>query len=118
MIKAYIAHPLRGSAPHTEQQVRENIQKVTDICQDISQNNSKVIPFSPIHAFAYMDPLKYDQDIAMQHCFALLSSCDELWVFGDWETSTGCKMEVEYAKRTDIPIRFLDNPWEGITGCL
>ena len=104
MIRAYVAHPLRGSAPHTEEKVKENIQKVTEICQSISEN-PQVIPFSPIHAFAYMDPLKYDQDIAMQHCFALLSSCDELWVFGDWETSTGCKMEVEYAKEKGIPIK-------------
>lgn len=117
MIRVYVSHPLRGSAPYTEEKVKENIQKVTEICQSISEN-PQVIPFSPIHTFAYMDPLKYDQDIAMQHCFALLSSCDELWVFGDWETSTGCKMEVEYAKRSDIPIRFLDNPWEGIAGCL
>lgn len=105
MIKAYIAHPLRGSAPHTEQQVRENIQKVTDICQDISQYNSKVVPFSPIHAFAYMDPLGYDQEVAMRHCLELLSTCDELWVFGDWETSVGCKMEIEFAKKKGIPIR-------------
>jgi hypothetical protein len=118
MIKAYIAHPLRGPAPHTEEKIRENIELVSSICRDISSGPTKVIPFSPIHAFAYMDPLKYDQDMAMRHCLELLSTCDELWVFGDWETSTGCRMEVEYAKRTDIPIRFLDNPWEGIAGCL
>lgn len=117
MIRVYVAHPLRGSAPYTEEKVKENIQKVTEICQSISAN-PQVIPFSPIHTFAYMDPLKYDQDMAMRHCLELLSTCDELWVFGDWETSTGCRMEVEYAKRSDLPIRFLDNPWEGIAGCL
>lgn len=104
MLKAYIAHPLRGPAPHTAEKIRENIQTVTEICQAISEDR-QVIPFSPIHAFAYMDPLGYDQEVAMRHCLELLSACDELWVFGDWETSVGCKMEIEFAKKKGIPIR-------------
>lgn len=106
MKKVYIAHPLRGSQPHTEEKCQKNIRLVTKLCLAISAED-KVIPFSPLHAFGYMNALKYDQQRAMRHCYALLDSCDELWVFGDWHSSQGCVMEVEHAESKGIPVRFM-----------
>ena len=42
----------------------------------------------------------------MRQCLALLDVADELWVFGDWERSEGCRMEVEHARETGKAILF------------
>ena len=34
---------------------------------------------------------------------------DELWVYGDWENSYGCTLEVKRAKSLNIPIRYFNN---------
>ncbi len=95
--KVYIAHPLRGD-------VQGNRIKASEICKQLSLSG-EVIPFSPLHAFGYLEPIG-DQTSAMQHCFALLAAADELWVYGPWSTSEGCILEIEYAGRMGIPIRF------------
>lgn len=95
----YVAHPLRGD-------VEENIKKATLICRELAQDRS-VIPFSPLHAFDFMD-VSGDQNMVMKYCFALLSKVDELWVFGNWRESEGCQQEIEFAEKNSIPIRFMD----------
>ena len=97
MKKVYVAHPLRG-------EIEGNRIKASEICKQLSQSG-EVIPFSPLHAFGYLEPTG-DQTSAMQHCFALLEAADELWVYGQYQTSEGCMLEIEYAKRLGIPIRF------------
>ena len=94
MKKVYIAHPLRGD-------VENNIKKVTEICQSLTN----VIPLSPLHNFGYLNP-ESDAYHAMQLCFGLLSCADELWVFGNWEKSEGCRAEVAWADCHRIPVRF------------
>lgn len=98
MKKVYIAHPLRGD-------VENNIKKVTEICQSLTN----VIPLSPLHNFGYLTP-DSDNYHAMQLCFGLLSCADELWVFGNWWNSEGCKAEICFAGCRNIPIRFKEMP--------
>jgi len=31
---------------------------------------------------------------------------DELWVFGNWQMSEGCRMEVEHARKLGITVLF------------
>jgi hypothetical protein len=53
---------------------------------------------SPILTFGRCIP--HDKDhyqIAMDACFWLLSACDEVWFFGEWEKSKGCKLEYDFA---------------------
>jgi hypothetical protein len=38
----------------------------------------------------------------------LLSLVDELWVFGDWRRSEGCRIEVDFARHRGIPVIFMD----------
>ena len=95
----YIAHPLRGN-------VKENIEKVTSICKKIALED-KVIPLSPIHAFSFM-PTEGNQIQVMWYCINLLSKANEMWVFGDWMSSEGCRMEVNYARLNNIPIKFTE----------
>ena len=98
MKTVYIAHPLRGD-------VEGNVKKVTGICKELAEKG-EVIPFSPLHAFDFMDT-KGEQTLVMKYCFKLLSKVDELWVFGNWEESEGCRMEVEFAFHNNIPILFI-----------
>ena len=95
----YIAHPLRGN-------VQQNVKKVTAICKDIA-DEGKVIPLSPIHAFGFMSA-DGDQTQVMQYCLSLLSKASELWVFGKWQWSEGCRMEVDFALKSNIPIRYVE----------
>ena len=100
MKTVYIAHPLRG-------ELTANVAKVTKICQRLSAEN-KIIPLSPIHAFGFLSP-EGDQSLVMQYCCKLLALADELWVFGDWQKSEGCRAEVIYASENDIPIKFCNS---------
>lgn len=96
MKKVYIAHPLRGD-------VEGNTRKATKICQELTREGN-VIPFSPLHAFNFLDP-KGDQSVAMNCCYTLLKSCDELWLHGNWKNSEGCKLELIFATEHGIPVK-------------
>lgn len=97
MKKVYIAHPLRGNVEH-------NMQLANNICKELAAN-SDIVPFSPLHAFDFLNPEECDIYQVMQYCFALLESCDEIWVHGNWQFSEGCKAEIDFAKCRGIPIR-------------
>ncbi|WP_169718029.1 hypothetical protein SPSIL_008840 [Sporomusa silvacetica DSM 10669] len=97
MKTVYIAHPLRDN-------IEENVKKVDAICQQL-HNQGEVIPFSPIHAFGFVDP-KDDQTKVFEYCKVLLSKADELWVHGNWRNSEGCLIEIEFALQQGIPVMY------------
>lgn len=99
MGNVYISHPLRGAEPYTRERCRENIDRVTQICLAVTRDFITATPISPVHAFSFLDPLECDEGLIMTYCNSLLLSCDELWVFGDWETSNGCLSEIEQFTR-------------------
>lgn len=74
--------------------------------------NDGILFLSPIHAFAFISALGPDEWVLGQ-CRELLSLADEIWVFGDWEHSEGCRMEVEHAKKLGITVVFEDGRVEG-----
>ncbi len=64
------------------------------------------IPVSPILAFGKViphDSANYAR--AMEACFWLLSKCDEMWLFGDWNESRGCNQELAFAEVAGILVR-------------
>jgi hypothetical protein len=48
-----------------------------------------------------------DQTQVLEYCLNLLSKANELWVFGNWEQSEGCLIEIDYAIENKIPIQFI-----------
>ncbi|MDO5116853.1 MAG: DUF4406 domain-containing protein [Synergistaceae bacterium] len=102
----YLCHPLRGAQPHTREKTEKNITKATAICRAIAQKG-EVALFSPLHAFSFLDPLTVPYDDAMQYCFLLLSTCDEMWVCPGDKTSQGCLDEIRLARRLGIITRYL-----------
>lgn len=95
MKTAYIAHPFRGMPPYSNDKCRKNSALVTEICLAISRDYTSVAPISPIHAFSFFpDALKCNNALVMDYCHKLLEGCDDLWVFGDWASSSGCLAEI------------------------
>lgn len=94
----YIAHPLTSFG-----NPGLNYQRVTKICQEIVVKYPHIVPISPIHAFKFF-PWEGSQERVMECCIKLLLSCEELWLFGQWESSSGCREEIKAAHKACMPI--------------
>lgn len=105
--KIYVSHPLRNGKSGAEllPTVENNRKVVSDICKNILQRNQDILIISPIHAFEFISPLG-DQASAFDQCRAMLELADELWVYGDWQNSEGCRMEIKYAELLKIPVKY------------
>lgn len=91
----YISHPYGG---------KENNKKtISKIVQTLSKEYPRYLFISPVHMFS---PLYDDTDYAkgLQYCLYMLKYCSQLWVFGDWWTSVGCKKEIEFASSNGMQI--------------
>ena len=91
MKKVYIAHPFRDDPS-------SNLNKVGKICREIIKRCPDIVPVSPLHLFCYLSP---EEDV-MDRCLALLESCDEVWFYGDWVKSEGCRTEYQAAVNLNI----------------
>lgn len=112
MKKIYVAHPLRGDGPADIATISKNISAVDEICRGIRIAYPDVLILSPIHAFSFETALT-DQTWALAQCAELLTMVDELWVYGDWERSEGCTMEVARACEMGLTIVYADGRIEG-----
>lgn len=69
----------------------------------------KAIPFAPHLLFPQFlneeDP--EERELGIQMGLALLSKCEELWVFGS-RVSSGMALEIEKAKKLKMPIRYFN----------
>lgn len=96
MKRVYVAHPYSG--------LEENKQKVEELIKRLVKMYDDIVFYSPIHSFGYLyESKEYIQGMNM--CLNLLKACDELWLCGDWENSTGCMMEYSYAIATNGRIK-------------
>ena len=106
--KIYVSHPLRNGKSGAEllPMVEHNRKVVSEICKNILQRHKDILILSPIHAFGFISPLG-NQTAAFDQCRAMLELADELWVYGDWQNSEGCRMEIKYAEILKIPIMYI-----------
>ena len=106
MKKIYVAHPLRGGTRDINA-IYENHLKSDALMLMLSRKheNEEILFLSPIHAFSFAPPLGR-QEWVLGQCRALLELADELWVFGDWQGSEGCRMEIEHARKLGITVLF------------
>ena len=98
-MRVYVSHPLRGN-------VEANRRRVDEICRRISEEHPDVTILSPIHNFGYVSPAG-PQEWVLSQCRGLLHAADELWLFGEWERSEGCLMELACALEMGIPVRHI-----------
>lgn len=94
----YVSHPSSG-LPVNERRIAETIKILVKEYPDI-------LFVSPVHCFGFLyNELPWDE--GMSQCIGLLNLCDEVWVFGDWQESTGCLYEVQYCKLHKIPYKII-----------
>ena len=93
----YISHPYGG--------YKKNERKVKRIINSLQNNFPNYLFLSPIHAFSYAYN-KTDYDKGLNMCLWLLGKADEMWVYGDWRNSRGCKAEVKYCVENNIEMMF------------
>lgn len=96
--KIFVSSPLRGNVETNIENARKYCKKVLDDTGDI--------PIAPhVYFTQFLDASNdYENQIALDLGFELLSGCDEIWVFQDNGISEGMKQEIELAKRLEIPI--------------
>ena len=96
----YISNPYKG--------LESNTREVEKIFFKLIKEYPHHFFVSPIHAFGFAYD-KLDYLTGLEYCLGLLSHCDEIWVFGDYKNSVGCKREIEYAKKNNIKIRYMED---------
>lgn len=64
----------------------------------------------PIEVFGGIDPAKATHDFWLKQDFAVLSKCQELWVYmmPGWKESFGVNAELKFAAEWDIPVSYLE----------
>lgn len=101
----YIAHPLRND-------VQGNLARIEDIMTFLSESDEQPHEpdcnfFSPLHAYSYIEP-SGPQQWVMDRCLDMVTRCDELWLYGSWDKSRGCRHEFIHAMRLGKTIKFKD----------
>ena len=94
----YLCHPISG----------ENLDRnIADLgtCQGYYEDTEYVI-VSPYNLFYDFHTMEGDQSRAYFDCIAVMLHCDEVHVYGNWEESEGCLMEIMIARINDMVIKF------------
>lgn len=113
----YVAHPLVSRRTGNEikdlEETWARVDRVAMICRAIRDEEPDIFIFSPIHAFGFYNI--FEREKPLEDCkYALENFADELWVYGDWESSEGCKLEIEWAKDKGIPVLFKALPFDDL----
>lgn len=106
----YIAHPLIGGGLCDPE---FNYSKISDIARKITFEEEGTMPLSPVHAFSFLPWFDEECDArARKLCMHLMSTADEVRVFGDWQSSGGCLAEIERARELGLRIVYEDGQVE------
>lgn len=98
--KIFVSSPLRGD-------IEKNIENAKKYCKKVLEDTGD-IPIAPhVYFTQFLNAdNEFENQLGMDLGLELLSDCDEIWVFQDNGISEGMKMEIELAKRLEIPIIF------------
>lgn len=99
----YVAHPYGGK--------ESNKLKIDKIMNDLVMNDSEHDYVSPIHNYGFMYLTGDEYQRGLDICLGLLSHCDVLVLCEDWETSRGCKGELDHALKRGMPV-FTISEWK------
>lgn len=93
----YVSHPYGGN--------QDNLESASKLVLMLCKNEKIHRDFcivSPVHNYGFMYN-EYTHMDGMQFCLDLLAKSDIMVVFGNYEASKGCTMEIEYCKENNIP---------------
>ena len=99
----YISHPYQNK--------KSNKKKVEKIIRGLTKTFPNYLFISPIHAFGFLyTDVPYSKGLDMS--LSLLDNTDEMWVYGKYQESKGCRSEIAYCKEYNIPYQINDeNIW-------
>jgi len=102
----YICSPFAGDTEH-------NILRAQGYCRFAVSKGC--IPLAPhLHYPQFMDDSDlHERELGLLFDLALLTRCDELWVFGS-RVSPGMSGEISKAKQTNMPIRYFSDKCEEV----
>ena len=83
----FVSHPFKGDE-------EMNLARVGKICRQLV--NQGIMPISPLHSLRFLSDDEH-REYALKWCKEMIKMCDEVWVYGDWERSEGCLMEIAWA---------------------
>lgn len=93
---------------HIYQNKEENKIDIEKIIEKLVKEHPEHTYISPVHCFGFLySKTSYEQGLAM--CLDLLSKCNYMYVYGDYQNSRGCKTEIEFCKEHRIPYIIFDN---------
>lgn len=112
----YLASPYSSADPEV---VLQRVKDVGDATAKLIEAGNLI--FSPIlhsHYIAHLvafDPLNHAPDKLtgwMEYDFAFIDKADEVWVvmIDGWDKSHGIAAEVDHARETNKPVRYLSFP--------
>ena len=96
----YISHPSGGKKENFD-----DAQKCLDILLSSDEIHNNYCVVSPIQCYGGMYK-STDYNRGLQYCIDLLEHCSLMVVIGDYNSSTGCKAEIEYCKNNNISMLF------------
>lgn len=97
----YISHPYQGK--------QENIDDIENIIKELRKEYPNCLFISSVHSFGWLyDCTSYQEGLEMT-LFLLETCVDEMWVFGDWQNSTGVQAEIAYCEEYSIPYKIFFN---------
>lgn len=103
MKKIFVCSRLRGKTPEEYQQ---NVEVVKSLCRIVAMLGN--IPIAP-HAYFpnfLSDHNESERKLGIDMGLELLQTCDEIWVFDFNGVSEGMQLEIDYATKRQIPLRY------------
>lgn len=94
----YVSHPYGG--------LEENKERVEKIILEEMKRYPDYLFLSPISTFGFKgQAISYGEGLA--ECLWLLAQSDEVWVYGDYENSRGCRTEIWYCEVSGTPYKIM-----------
>lgn len=96
--RVYVAHPFGNNV--------DNEFAIKHIIRELQKVHPNATFYNGITTFGFLyNDVDYHR--GMEMCLDLLDYCDALYVFGNYESSKGCRMEIEHFLKQDKPIHII-----------
>ena len=108
----YICSPYKGNPPYTKDKRAANLKTTAEYCAVVTRNGD--VPIAPHLYFSSFldDENQEDREIGMTMGMAIMTTCREMWVFGN-EISEGMKKEISLAHKIGVPIKYFSEQGKG-----
>lgn len=100
----YVSHPYTGDEMMNRKDARNITAHLSAVYTDTTFIN-------PLDTFQALESINLPYEDVLTQCLELLTVCQGIVLTGDWESSRGCILEYQYARKWNIPVYCLDTIW-------